>query len=609
MNCSTVSVSRRIAPICSLCILAGVATITPHGIRTSPFYSSVTHSNGPSTIVTIAGQIGARPDGSVPSDPVEQYQQAIHNLGRCLEAAGARVEDILKLTYYIVNYDHKNPVHRGPLMKFLGDHRPANTLIPVDKLAAPDFLFEIEATAAILQYPTETVDVVVIGAGLSGLQTAVDLQKAGLKVKVIEARDRVGGKTWSRDFQGSICDVGAAWINDTNQERMYALAKRFGLELIPQNTDGHIICDEGIGNHKTHPYGELNVAADGSDQADIDDIIRIRDIFEETCHKIDLTNVVASGRKIKKDLDDITFELWLKSLGAGPAAVNALSIGTRAMLGVEPFELSALYFLEYCKSGGGYMQMRSDRKDGGQYLRIKSGTQSFSKSLASELESHSLVLMSPVRRVEDTGDGVRVTSARGIYEASRVVVSVPTPLYKEIAFHPALPPAKQALSVATKLGDYGKVILFFKTPWWRYHNLCGMSQTPHGPFSVTRDTSVDADEHYSLTCFMVGQPARNWAKSSASGRQEAVMAGLKRIFGSFAKVEEPIDFWSQGCPCPVMEPGGLTKFENVLRAPVGRAHFVGTETAFEWKGYMEGAVRSGERGAKEVLQALGRSKV
>lgn len=204
----------------------GAAKISPYGIRTSPYYSSVTHSNGPCTIVTLAGQIGARPDGSVPSDPVEQYKLAISNLGRCLEAAGARVQDILKLNYYIVNFDSKNPRHRPILMDFLGDHRPASTLIPVEQLAAPEFLFEIEATAAIPQYATERVDVVVVGAGLSGLQAAVDLHKAGKTVKVLEARDRVGGKTWSRSAQASVCDVGAAWINDTNQSKMYALARK-----------------------------------------------------------------------------------------------------------------------------------------------------------------------------------------------------------------------------------------------------------------------------------------------------------------------------------------------------------------------------------------------
>jgi len=96
------------------------------------------------------------------------------------------------------------------------------------------------------------------------------------------------------------------------------------------------------------------------------------------------------------------------------------------------------------------------------------------------------------------------------------------------------------------------------------------------------------------------------------------MDHVQKLFGPFAEVEEPIEVveqiwrheqWSQGCPCPILEPGGLTKFEHVLRAPAGRLHFVGTETAFEWKGYMEGAVRSGERGAKEVLLSLNKAKL
>lgn len=594
----------------------GAIAYNAHNVRSSSYYSLTTQSHGPCTIITTAGQIGARPDGSVLSDPVEQYKQAISNLKRCLEAAGAEVKDILKLTYYIVNYNHKEPRHRPILLDFLGDHRPASTLVPVEKLASPDFLFEIEATAAVPQNTPEIVDAVIVGAGLSGLRSAVDLHKAGLRVKVLEARDRVGGKTWSRAAQESKCDVGAAWINDTNQSKMFALAKQYALDLIVQNTEGKIVCDDGIGNHKTHPYGQL--LSDETDKADIDDIIRIRDIFEETCQKIDILNPVASGQKIRQDLDHITFEQWLQSLNASEHAMNAMKVGTRAMLGVEPSELSATYFLDYCKSGGGYMQMRSDRKHGGQYLRIAQGTQSFSQGLAAELPPGALALMSPVRRIEQTGSGVRVTSARGIYSASRVIVSVPTPLYKEIQFAPALPPEKLELATSTRSGDYCKAILFYKSPWWRKHNLTGMSQSAHGPCVVTRDSSVDADGHYSLTCFIVGQPARDWMVLSPGDRENAVLAHIQHLFSKFATVEQPIHIeeqiwrneqWSQGCPCPVLGPGGLTKFEAALRAPSGRVHFVGTETAWEWKGYMEGAVRSGERGAQEVLLSMNKGRL
>ena len=191
------------------------------------------------------------------------------------------------------------------------------------------------------------------------------------------------------------------------------------------------------------------------------------------------------------------------------------------------------------------MQMRSDSKNGGQYLRIAQGTQSFSRGLVSELPAESVVFMSPVRRIEQRGGRVRVITARGTYEATRVVVSIPTPLYREIAFDPPLPHDKLQLSKSTLLGDYCKSIVFFKTPWWRDYDLCGLTQSCHGPYSVTRDSSVDEDGHYSLTCFVVGQPARDWMQLPRQGRDQAVLDQIQKLFGRFAKVEEPVEIVEQ----------------------------------------------------------------
>ena len=246
----------------------GINKITPYNVSPSPIWSHVTASQPGSKIITTAGQIGQDADGNIPSDPDEQIALAFYNLQQCLEAAGATVEDVLRLTYYIVNYDSKHKRHTKHLVKFLNGHRPATTLVPVIALAVPEYIFEIEATAAIPQEALKDVDVVVIGGGLSGLQAAWDVQKAGFSCVVLEARNRVGGKTWSQDSQTGKVDVGAAWINDSNQSYMFDLAKRFNLKTVIQNTDGKMTI-ENRGTYQTAPYGgvlEVGLSRAGHDR-------------------------------------------------------------------------------------------------------------------------------------------------------------------------------------------------------------------------------------------------------------------------------------------------------------------------------------------------------
>jgi monoamine oxidase len=230
-----------------------VTTLDPAALMDCrPYYSPVSTTQGPVKFIYTAGQVGRDKNGVVPDTYEKEVELAFQNLGDCLVAAGATPSDIVKVTYYIVNYSPKNRYHAQVLLKFMNGHRPPSTLVPVTALAVPEFHFEIEAVAAIrdlkaippITKPAPgsslSVDVVVVGGGLSGLQAAHDIQKAGYSCVVLEARDRVGGKTWSQPTKGgSIVDVGAAWINDSNQSKMFALAKRFGFELIEQNTNGN----------------------------------------------------------------------------------------------------------------------------------------------------------------------------------------------------------------------------------------------------------------------------------------------------------------------------------------------------------------------------------
>ena len=221
--------------------------------------------------IHISGQVGTVKDGSFPEDYDSQIHLALINLKQVIFAAGGLIKDIAKLTLYIVNYDPEKRKHVRHLQKFLKGHRPAITLVPVPQLAVRGYLFEVEAVVvrsqpspADLVLPSDSssvrnVDVVVIGAGLAGLTAAEDVIRSGLSCVVLEARDRVGGKTWSQSLTkgDGVIDLGAAWINDTNQSRMFALAKRFGAELIEQNTSGNCVLQDFDGTCSTFPYGEL----------------------------------------------------------------------------------------------------------------------------------------------------------------------------------------------------------------------------------------------------------------------------------------------------------------------------------------------------------------
>ncbi|OAA55298.1 Amine oxidase [Niveomyces insectorum RCEF 264] len=596
-----------------------VVTTDPYRLFESrPTFSHAASVLGPSRVVMTAGQVGADENGVVPADVTDQIRLAFANLKRCLEATGATVKDIVKLVYYIVDFDPNRRLHFQPLVDFLQGHRPATTLVTVPALAKPAFKFEVEAYIAIPQQPLQTVDVVVVGAGLSGLKAAYEVQKAGYTCAVVEARDRVGGKTWSVDDHGDgkFVDRGAAWINDTNQSEVFALAQALSLKLVVQNTTGNVVQQDINAEVSQFPYGSVPEKLSANGTADM---VAIRDKAEETCLTLDIRDPVRTGAR----LDHMTLEQWIQSEGGGPTALASAAVWTKAMLGMEPRDLSALYFLNYCKSGGGLLQMRSDLKHGGQFLRFVRGTQSLSLGLADLLKDGSLLLSSPVRSVTQGADGlVHVVSARGDFVCKRVIVSVPTPLYKEIAFSPPLPAAKTQLAQQNKLGYINKVILRYASPWWRQYGLCGMVQSFTGPVAVSRDSSSDEAGQYSLTCFVAGDTGRALSTKTPAERFQIVTDHIKMLFGASipkdATVPEPVGFvehewakdqWAQGCPCPAAPPGLMTQYEHALRAAHGKVHFAGTETAYEWKGYMEGALRAGLRGAEEVTKALATPKL
>jgi monoamine oxidase len=304
------------------------------------------------------------------------------------------------------------------------------------------------------------------------------------------------------------------------------------------------------------------------------------------------------------------------------------------MLGVDPSEVSALYFIECkfthlllvsndevsidCAAGGGLMTMRSDGRGGGQYLRIREGTSALVEGLAQKLKPDSIRLNSPVAKVSQQSDGKVLVSTRAptpqTYLARKVIVSVPTPVYKTIQISPPLPASKTAVTNRTRYGFYTKYIISFSKAFWTEKKFCGLAQSFIGPVSVFRDTSL-GDEHPALTCFLGGSFGRKWAAQDAEAKKTSILKQMSQIFADGQEVSQYVvetfespwmdeEFSGWGCPCANMPPGVLAGGWDALCAPSGNVIFVGTELSMVWRGYMEGAIRSGESGALQVISDL-----
>ncbi|KAI0880229.1 uncharacterized protein GGS22DRAFT_182454 [Annulohypoxylon maeteangense] len=450
-------------------------------------------------------------------------------------------------------------------------------------------------------------DIVVIGAGYSGLQAAYSAQQAGLSVAVVEARDRVGGKSWSVPLSNGrgVADLGAAWVNDTLQPRIWSYIKRFGLQenIVKQRLGHTAVLLTADGTRIESPQG---VTPEFSSE-DKKNLERIRD-------HIQAESLKPNG--LRKEDDDISLDQYVRNLGGSPQTLGMVNLWVRVMHGFESTEESAAWFIDYCRSNRGLLAIRGDDASGGNYMRLSSGTQSVAKGIANLIGHGKIHLSSPVASIEDNKTYVAITTSNGkVFNARKAIISIPSTMYKELNFSPPLPAAVQEVTNGTRLGHYNKAIVFYERPWWRDLGFNGFFMSYNGPACLGRDTSIDKDGVYSFTCFVNGDEGKKWAKLYPHERRKVILDELATIFnvGPDSEVYRPIEFFEQiwqhetfsrGALAPVTALGHYAKFVDVYGKPVGNLHFVGTEYSTDWKGYMEGALASGEKGAKEAIDAI-----
>ena len=446
----------------------------------------------------------------------------------------------------------------------------------------------------------DATDVIVVGAGFAGLNAARHLEARGKRVVVVEARDRVGGRveTLRRD-DGTWVDVGGQWVGPT-QDHLYALAAEVGVNTFATHAEGKNVLV--IGGRRSEYRGTIP----GIQPLALLDLGRLIAKLDAMASTVPLDDPWRAPDALAWDRQ--TLATFLESATHFHASRRLVEVGLETVFACDAADVSLLFALFYIRSGGG-VQRLLDVRNGAQQDRFVGGAQAVALALAAKLEGD-VRLSSPVRTVDQEGERVVVSGDGFALSASHVVVAVPPPLVARIDFRPMLPVDRDLLLQRMPMGSVMKCTAIYRKPFWRDAGLSGQMVHDEGPIGSTFDSSVPGHATGMLMGFAEGNHARILRREPPAERRRQVLACLARAFGPQAL--EPLDYvdkswaeepYTRGCYAAFMPPGVLTSYGKYLRAPCGRIHWAGTETSAVWNGYIEGALRSGERVADEIAPA------
>jgi len=453
---------------------------------------------------------------------------------------------------------------------------------------------------------TRHVDVAIVGAGIAGLTAARELVRARRSVVVLEARDRVGGRMLRHSIGGGdFADMGAGFIGPT-QDHIAALARAMGVRTFKTYNEGSNVQYFG-GKRSLYPATGLPTDPD---------VVKALPALLELDAMARQVPVDAPWKAPRaREWDSQTLETWAQ---ANVTTVNgraAFDTAVQPNWGAEPRDLSLLFVLFYIAAAGnesnpGSLLRLITTAGGAQETRFVGGTQLIALRLAKRLGSR-LVLESPVRGITRLDHGVRVDSDRLTVRAKRVIVAVPPTLTAEIEYHPKMHARRVQLLQRYPQGWLIKCEAVYDTAFWREDGLSGQAVGDTGPATSTFDTSPPGGKPGVLIGFVGGDQARDWGPRVRARRRRGVLESFARYFGeralhprSYLEMDWATEVWTRGCPVGFTTPGALSEYGRWIRRPIGRIHWAGAETSTYWNGYMDGAVRSGERAAREVLAEL-----
>jgi monoamine oxidase len=414
--------------------------------------------------------------------------------------------------------------------------------------------------------------VVVVGAGLAGLACALELERRGFRVVVVEARDRVGGRvlTSREAFEGGrYAELGAEFLR-SGDTAMRSLARGFRLVLEPASEGDPVV----YRRQRRWRHAQFATPAVRADVARYEQ--RLTDL----------------GRSPDRALDKRSALSLIRELRLRDRARFLVEHELRDTFGAEPENVSLLFLVQ---------QHRLDR--GKQLLRLRGGAHRLPAAMASRLRD--VRLETPAQRVERRRSGVTVVAGGEELDADWSVLAVPVPILAAIEFQPELPPRLAAAAERLRYGNVVRTLLQYERRFWRKRGESGAILTdlsfqtaweavvgrPGGPGILATYTSG----RNGLLHGTIGRRSRTLL---GADEVDDVYPGSRALYLSGDTWAWHTDGWSRGSRA-VFGPGQMTRYWDVLQRPVGRVWLAG-EHADAYAGTMEGAVRSGRRVAVAI---------
>lgn len=447
-------------------------------------------------------------------------------------------------------------------------------------------------------------EVVVIGAGLSGLYAARLLAAKGVDVFVLEAQNRVGGRTLTQSIEGDgFIDHGGQWVSDS-QDLLVALAQELGVALFPTWHDGQSVdCWNGVRSIYTGMFPPGNADAESEAR-------RVVAELEKMADKVPLDAPWMSAKA--NEWDSQTLDAWLAAKLSSTRARIAVKRGVEGVFASGPGETSLLGALFVLNSAQDLVRHFATKAHGPD-RRFVGGAQQLSIRMADAM-SDRVALGAWVSHLEHGKDGVRAIAGDFAVTAKRAIVTLPPTLAGRVRYVPALPAARDALTESTPMGWVIKVHCVYASRFWQRQGLSGAVTSDEGAIKVTADNSPPSGSPAILVGFIEGKAARRLAAAPPGTRRAAALADMVRYFGDEAG--KPLGYYehswgddefARGAYGGYWTCGMWTTYGPSLRAPLGTVHWAGTETAARWNGKMEGALVAGQRVANEVLSAIGKA--